>query len=133
MASRTVSVKNVGELAAAVRGAREGDEILLADGRYSLQRGIEVSTGGVTLRSESGDRTRVILHGRGMTGVARRFRGRGLAELIKRHALACAAAKGVTMALTDNDETNAAMLAVNDKLGYRRVATRLVFIRRSTD
>jgi len=69
----------------------------------------------------------------GMTGVARRHRGRGLAELIKRHALAWAAAKGVTMALTDNDESNAAMLAVNDKLGYRRVATRLVFSRRSTD
>jgi GNAT superfamily N-acetyltransferase len=69
----------------------------------------------------------------GMTGVARRFRGRGLAELIKRHALAYAAAKGVTMALTDNDETNAAMLAVNDKLGYRQLATRLIFGRRRTD
>ena len=74
-----------------------------------------------------------LLAASGMTGVARRYRGRGLAELIKRHALACAAAKGVTMALTDNDESNAAMLAVNDKLGYRRVATRLVFSRRSID
>ena len=42
-----------------------------------------------------------------------------------------ATAKGVTMALTDNDESNAPMLAVNDKLGYEPVATRLVFSRRS--
>ncbi len=69
----------------------------------------------------------------GMTGVARRFRGRGLSELLKRHALAHAAAKGVRMALTDNDETNAPMLAVNDKLGYRPVASRLVFSRRRTN
>ena len=69
----------------------------------------------------------------GMTGVARRFRGRGLSELLKRHALAHAAARGVTMALTDNDETNAPMLAVNDKLGYLPVASRLVFSRRHTN
>lgn len=67
-AKRTVVVRTVGELEQAVRGAREGDEILLADGRYSLQRTIEISVPGVTLRSQSGDRTRVILHGRGMTG-----------------------------------------------------------------
>jgi GNAT superfamily N-acetyltransferase len=71
-----------------------------------------------------------LLAASGMTGVARRFRGRGLAELVKRHALARAAAKGVTLALTDNDETNAPMLAVNGKLGYHPVATRLVFSRR---
>jgi len=65
-----------------------------------------------------------------MTGVSRRFRGRGLSELLKRHALARAAAKGVAMALTDNDESNAPMLAVNDKLGYEPVATRLGFSRR---
>jgi GNAT superfamily N-acetyltransferase len=66
-----------------------------------------------------------------MTGVSRRFRGRGLSELLKRHSLACAAAHGVTTALTDNDESNAPMLAVNGKLGYEPVATRLVFSRRS--
>lgn len=66
-----------------------------------------------------------------MTGVARRFRGRGLAELVKRHSLAAAAVKGVTMALTDNDESNAPMLAVNAKLGYHPVETRLIFSRRS--
>jgi len=71
-----------------------------------------------------------LLAGSGMTGVARRFRRQGLAELLKRHALAGAAAKGVTMALTDNDETNAPMLAVNTRLGYRQVATNLIFSRR---
>jgi hypothetical protein len=37
---------------------------------------------------------------------------------------------GVTIAVTDNDETNAAMLAVNAKLGYRPFARRLVWARR---
>ena len=99
---------------------REGSRVALVDGQPAAFTTLLIAPD--TLLAVSG-----------MTGVARRFRGRGLAELIKRHALACAAAKGVTMALTDNDETNAAMLAVNDKLGYRRVATRLVFSRRSTD
>ena len=65
-ARRTVEVRTAGELDRAVRGAREGDEIVLADGRYSLQRGLEVSAPHVTIRGRSGDRSRVILHGRGM-------------------------------------------------------------------
>ena len=66
-ATRTVLVQTLSELERAVRGAREGDEILLADGRYSLQRTIEIAVPHVTLRGRSGDRTRVVLHGRGMT------------------------------------------------------------------
>jgi GNAT superfamily N-acetyltransferase len=67
----------------------------------------------------------------GMTGTARKFRGRGLARLVKHHALARAAARGITTALTENDEQNAPMLAVNVRLGYRPVAANATFSRRS--
>jgi GNAT superfamily N-acetyltransferase len=63
----------------------------------------------------------------GMTGTRRAYRGRGLAELVKRHSLARAAAAGITVAFTENDETNAPMLAVNDRLGYRPSSTHLTF------
>ena len=65
----------------------------------------------------------------GMTGTRRRFRGRGYAELVKRHALARARASGIEAAFTMNDETNAPMLKVNDRLGYRVSSARVTFSR----
>jgi GNAT superfamily N-acetyltransferase len=65
----------------------------------------------------------------GMTGTLRRFRGRGLAELVKRHSLALAHASGIEVAFTENDETNAAMLKVNERLGYRPASARVTFSR----
>ncbi|MFC7545064.1 GNAT family N-acetyltransferase [Plantactinospora sp. GCM10030261] len=56
-----------------------------------------------------------------MTATVPAYRGRGLAALVKRAALHRAAGRGVTMAYTSNDEANAPMLAVNDRLGYRPV------------
>jgi GNAT superfamily N-acetyltransferase len=47
------------------------------------------------------------------------FRGRGLARIVKQAALREAAGRGITVVLTQNDETNAPMLAVNGRLGYR--------------
>jgi GNAT superfamily N-acetyltransferase len=67
-----------------------------------------------------------------LAGVRRQYRGRGLALLLKSHSLRRAAALGATIAITDNDETNAPMLAVNTKLGYRPLARRLEWERRST-
>lgn len=67
-ATRTVGVGTVGELQRAVADARPGDTILLADGRYALQRSIEIAVPGVTVRSRSGNPDRVVLHGRGMEG-----------------------------------------------------------------
>ena len=67
-ATRKVVVSSYAELDRAVRGARPGDEIVLADGRYSLERTLEIGAPGVTLRGQSGDPGRVTLHGRGMTG-----------------------------------------------------------------
>lgn len=58
-----------------------------------------------------------------MTGTRPEHRGRGLATLVKAHALAAMAAAGVTLCSTGNDRANAAMLAVNDRLGYRPSAT----------
>ena len=60
-----------------------------------------------------------------VTGTRQAFRGRGLARLLKTHSLHRAAGLGATIAITDNDESNAPMLAVNTKLGYRPFARRL--------
>jgi GNAT superfamily N-acetyltransferase len=59
----------------------------------------------------------------GMTGTRRAFRGRGLATLAKTDSLRRARAAGLTHAFTGNDAENAAMLAVNRRLGYTVAAT----------
>jgi GNAT superfamily N-acetyltransferase len=66
-----------------------------------------------------------------MTGTSRRFRGRGLALLVKHHALARAAERGIVEATTENDEQNRPMLAVNERLGYQPTASNATFSRRS--
>lgn len=58
----------------------------------------------------------------GGTGVIREHRGRGLGLLMKQHSLARAAAAGITRVMTQNDETNAPMLAINARLGYEPFA-----------
>ncbi|MEU8182403.1 GNAT family N-acetyltransferase [Micromonospora sp. NPDC049047] len=57
------------------------------------------------------------------TGTIAAYRGRGLARLAKTAALHRAAANGVRVAYTSNDEANAPMLAINARLGYRPVAS----------
>ena len=54
-----------------------------------------------------------------MTGTLAEFRGRGLARLVKLGSLRWAASHGITQVITENDETNAPMLAINERLGYR--------------
>lgn len=56
----------------------------------------------------------------GLTGVVRTWRGRGLATALKRHSLARAAARGAVRVTTQNDSTNEAMLAINERLGFER-------------
>ena len=66
------------------------------------------------------------LTGRAMnagTGVIRAYRGRGLGLLMKRHSLALAAAAGITKVITQNDESNLPMLAINATLGYQALST----------
>ncbi|MBG0566802.1 GNAT family N-acetyltransferase [Actinoplanes aureus] len=60
-----------------------------------------------------------------MTATVPAWRGRGLARAVKTEALHRAAASGVRTAYTSNDESNAPMLAVNVRLGYRPVARQL--------
>jgi GNAT superfamily N-acetyltransferase len=57
------------------------------------------------------------------TGTIPGYRGRGLARLVKTAALHRAAAGGVRVAYTSNDEANGPMLAINARLGYRPVAS----------
>ena len=54
------------------------------------------------------------------TGVAREYRGRKLAQVLKLLAIRYARAKGATRLETDNDSRNVPMLAVNVKFGYWR-------------
>jgi GNAT superfamily N-acetyltransferase len=68
--------------------------------------------------------------GRGMvmfTGTLREYRGRGLARAVKLASTHWAAANGITQIATANDETNAAMLAVNERLGFRAAGRRVEF------
>jgi GNAT superfamily N-acetyltransferase len=57
------------------------------------------------------------------TGTLPAYRGRGLALIAKRASLVRAAELGVTEVYTGNDYTNAPMLAINRRLGYRPCST----------
>jgi GNAT superfamily N-acetyltransferase len=54
-----------------------------------------------------------------MTGTAREFRQRGLARLAKLATIRWAREAGVTALLTENDNANHGMLAINEQLGYK--------------
>jgi hypothetical protein len=66
-----------------------------------------------------------------MTGTHAQYRGQGLAKVVKTNCLHAAAAAGITMAYTVNHEVNAPMLAINNWLGYRRVASHTGMVRLS--
>jgi RimJ/RimL family protein N-acetyltransferase len=63
------------------------------------------------------------------TGMLRGFRGKGLASAAKIASLRWAAAHGVTRVFTSNDEANAAMLAINRRLGYTTFARSVEYMR----
>ncbi|TDO69054.1 putative N-acetyltransferase YhbS [Kribbella sp. VKM Ac-2571] len=63
-----------------------------------------------------------------MTSTLPEYRGRGLAKLVKTAALHRAAKAGVQGAYTANYDGNTPMLAVNEWLGYHRIATHAVLI-----
>ena len=53
------------------------------------------------------------------TGVLREYRGRGIAYALKLLAVEAARGAGCSYMRTNNDSTNAPMLAINRKMGYR--------------
>lgn len=59
------------------------------------------------------------------TGVRRDYRGRGLATLLKLAAISFARDHRVAAMRTNNDTVNSPMVAVNEKLGYRRLPARV--------
>ena len=63
------------------------------------------------------------------TGTLRAYRGRGLALAVKLATTHWAAANGITQIVTDNDETNAGMLAINRRLGYKPGGRRVEYLR----
>ena len=67
------------------------------------------------------------------TGTLRAYRGRGLALAVKLATTHWAAANGITRIVTDNDETNAAMLAINRRLGYEPGGRRVEYLRKVSD
>ena len=58
-----VEVSDVPRLIEALRQAKPGQTILLADGHYMMSRYVKISADNVTLRSASGHRERVIIDG----------------------------------------------------------------------
>ena len=62
----------------------------------------------------------------GFTGTRRDNRGQGLATAVKAVALNAAAARGVTRVTTSNAEQNAAMRAVNRKLGFTQIGEHVI-------
>lgn len=65
----------------------------------------------------------------GFTGVDREYRGRGVALALKVRGAQVAMRFGATALRTGNDSRNAAMLAVNQKLGYVRLPGRFEYER----
>jgi len=65
----------------------------------------------------------------GFTGCARAYRGRGLATAAKRGALRAAAAQGITRVTTSNAEENAAMRAINRRLGFEQIGEHVIMAR----
>jgi RimJ/RimL family protein N-acetyltransferase/N-acetylglutamate synthase-like GNAT family acetyltransferase len=63
----------------------------------------------------------------GFTGTVREHRGRGLATAAKRRALRNAAERGVTRVTTSNAEENAAMRAINRKLGFEPIGEHVIY------
>jgi GNAT superfamily N-acetyltransferase len=66
------------------------------------------------------------------TATARSARGRGLGLAVKLASVRWAAENGITQLSTTNDETNAPMLAINRRLGYRPARRRVEYVRAGT-
>jgi GNAT superfamily N-acetyltransferase len=66
------------------------------------------------------------------TGTLRAYRGRGLGLAVKLASIHWAAEHGATSMATNNDETNAPMLAINRRLGYAPAGRRVEWLKAGT-
>jgi RimJ/RimL family protein N-acetyltransferase/N-acetylglutamate synthase-like GNAT family acetyltransferase len=89
-----------------------GTAVLDADGQVVAFSFLQVS----------GDRAH-----HGFTGTVAEHRGRGLATAAKRATLHKAAERGVTRVTTSNAEENAAIRAINRKLGFEPIGEHVIF------
>ncbi len=64
----------------------------------------------------------------GYAGTLRAYRGRGLARLAKLGVMRRLAELEIALVVTENDETNAPMLAINERLGYTPIASRYSYV-----
>jgi mycothiol synthase len=64
-----------------------------------------------------------------LTGVKREYRKRNIALALKIRAIQFAKDNGYVSIRTDNDSTNLGMLAINDKLGFKRGAANLSLLK----
>lgn len=62
------------------------------------------------------------------TGTTREYRGQGLALAVKVASALWAAEHGITQMITTNDQHNAPMLAVNNRLGYKPAGRRVEYV-----
>ena len=69
-----------------------------------------------------------VLH-QGFLGVRRAWRGHGVAQLLKRATVEVAAARGVSELRTFNDAGNAAMVHINDVVGFTRATAWITLVR----
>lgn len=85
----------------------------------ALDRGRPVAVGLLIVRGESAWNA--------FTGVARSHRGRSLAKAVKLEGIRLLLERGVRSVRTENDTPNAAMIAINEKLGFQRRPGRIRF------
>jgi len=63
----------------------------------------------------------------GLTAVSRDWRGRGVAQALKRAQIAVALARGYSRLVTESQHENVAMRRLNEKLGYEPAPGSIVF------
>ncbi len=82
-------------------------QFLAADGD------VVIGLSAITCNAESGEANQM------MTAVDATYRGQGIAQALKLRTVQYARSRGARLIRTNNDSTNAPMLAINRKLGFR--------------
>lgn len=67
-AGAAIRAATVAQLVKAAQAVQPGGTILVADGQYALPAVLDLHTDNITLRSESGERDKVVIDGRGQLG-----------------------------------------------------------------